>query len=65
MSVYMTGDDTKELTKVDKTDTNNTVIIPTFDVHSKPPVTETNQEGSQLTPTSFDIIWMIQISSKR
>ena len=31
----MVEDETKALTKVDKTDTNNAVITPTFDIHSK------------------------------
>ena len=36
MSAYMIEDETKELTKVDESNNkNNTITIPTFDIHSK------------------------------
>ena len=31
----MTNVETKALTKIDKSDSNNTVVIPVFDIHSK------------------------------
>ena len=35
MVVYMTEEETKILTKIDENDSNNAVIIPAFDIHSK------------------------------
>ena len=51
MSVYMTGDETKELIKVDKTDTNNAVIIPAFDIHSK--TTSNGNESRRITTHAY------------
>ena len=31
----MTEDETEERTKIDKNDSKNAVVIPTFDIHSK------------------------------
>ena len=35
MVLYTTEEETKALTKIDEKDSNNTVIIPAFDIHSK------------------------------
>ena len=35
MAVYIIDEETKTLTKINEIDSNNAVIIPTFDIHSK------------------------------
>ena len=35
MDVYMTEEETKTLTNIDKNDSNNAVVIPVFDIHYK------------------------------
>ena len=57
----MTEDETEERTKIDKNDSKNAVVIPTFDIHSK---NIENGNGSQPTPTSFDVTQITLTSLK-
>ena len=60
----MIEEETKSLTKFGETDSNETVTIPVFDIHSKNIGNDMEQGESQPTSTRSDAIQITPTSSK-